>query len=642
MVNAIEAHHYTVHFTEEDAKEINAFSSVLPDTLTLMFKLLDDNTKLFIQNCGGSTAAYLLGRFAHGDAAIHHIINDIATHEQQLNPDKIIAEIVHLPESRIGNILLRPVLRNYEIPYLGKSALPQEQQIALQDLWISVRGDKILLRSKKLNKEIIPRLSSAHNYSFNALPIYEFLCDLQTQYTEKSVLGFHWGALSHNYTFLPRVEYKNIVLAQAKWQFKKKDVEVLINDSAEHYIRNIKEWQKHWNIPNLALLVDGDNKLLINFKNPLSIKMLVNSIKKSSRIVLEEFLFDTENMLIKDENGKSYINECIAILLKNKPEQSPNHLTTIPQKGEHNSNVRRNFAIGSEWLYYKCYCGIKTGDKLLTEVIKPLTEELIAKKYIDIFFFIRYADPEAHIRLRLHLHDLNYLGEVIKIVGEQMLPFLEQGLITKIQTDTYKRELERYGANTIAITESFFHIDSRTTLCLLDAIDGEEGEKIKWQFALRSVDELLVNFNYTLSDKLLLMEQLKEGFIKEHGGQKELRLQLDAKFRTLREQVENILHRNFDTKREISPLLDLLKDKADRMKPIVQTLLELQQTHQLQVPLNNLLASYIHMLLNRIFKARQRTYEMVMYDFLYRYYKSTLAKEKNGEKIIQTIAVGVV
>ena len=44
------------------------------------------------------------------------------------------------------------------------------------------------------------------------------------------------------------------------------------------------------------------------------------------------------------------------------------------------------------------------------------------------------------------------------------------------------------------------------------------------------------------------------------------------------------------------------------------------------------MASYIHMMLNRIFKARQRTYEMLLYDLLYRFYKTTLAKEKSKEK----------
>ena len=64
----------------------------------------------------------------------------------------MFAEIVHLPESRIGNILMRPVLRQYEIPYLCGTTLSEEFQIPLTDLLVGIEGDKVVLRSQKLNK----------------------------------------------------------------------------------------------------------------------------------------------------------------------------------------------------------------------------------------------------------------------------------------------------------------------------------------------------------------------------------------------------------------------------------------------------------------------------------------------------------
>ena len=629
LIKAVKEEQYTVVFTDEDVKDSTQDKKILPDSLPLLFRVISKE-KLYLQSCGGSSAANLLGRFAHGDERIHEIIKDITNHEQELQQDKILAEIVHLPESRTGNILLRPVLRQYEIPYLGKSALREEQQIQVQDLMVSVKNDKIILRSKKLNKEIIPRLSTAHNYTFNALPVYQFLCDLQTQYVEKSSLGFSWGSLTGNYKFLPRAEYKNVILERARWQLKKEDAAVLLKEKNPNILADAQTWREQLRMPARVVLADGDNELLINFEDVLSIHMLVNSIKKRERFVLEEFLFEEDDLFIKDKNEKGYVNECIAILLKDKTAVQHNEHSQRKEETRHQTDtVQRNFSIGSEWLYYKFYAGIKTADKLLTEVIRPLTEDLIDKEHIDKFFFIRYADPENHIRLRFHFTDLSKIATVISAVHQSIQPYLQDGRISKLQTDTYNRELERYGTDTIEIAESLFYIDSVVALNLLDLIDGTEGEIIRWQFAVRSIDDLLNNLNFTSMEKLTLLEGMKTAFFREHGESKELKLQLDAKFRSERKRVEDILDHEMDNSREILPLIELLQWKKEQVQPLAEKIIELKTKKQLQVDLNELTSSYIHMLLNRIFMSRQRTYEMVVYDLLYRYYKSLAGREKN-------------
>ncbi|MBA3706519.1 MAG: lantibiotic dehydratase, partial [Bacteroidetes bacterium] len=466
--------------------------------------------------------------------------------------------------------------------------------------------------------------------------------DLHTQYFQKSGLGFNWGNLSNGYKFLPRAEYKNVVLARAKWQLSKSDFQVLLDEKKSSYITDIGEWRKQWNIPQYVVLADGDNELLVNLEDELSIKMLVSSIKNRDKIVLEEFLFDIDNLIIKDKNGNGYTNEFIGILLKNTipiATASENVVSLKKMEVDLDKSMKRTFSIGSEWIYYKFYSGIKTADKLLAEVIRPLTEELLDKKRVDKFFFIRYADPDTHIRLRFHIKELNELGNVIASVNQAIQPYMNQGLVTKIQTDTYKQELERYGLNSMEIGESIFFIDSVVTLNMLNLIDGEEGEKIRWQFAVRSLDDLLTNFKFNSNEKLILLEHLKDGFIREHGGSKELKLQLDTKFRNIRKQVEDILNQELDATREILPLIELLEWKKEQMEPLVEKIIGLKNSNELQIPLNDLLASYIHMMLNRIFKSRQRTYELVVYDLLYKYYKSLAGREKSKKKstTIETI-----
>ncbi len=619
---------YEVEFTDSDLSQIDNSTTALPDSISIIFEMYEKD-KVYMHSFGGSSATCLLGRFGHGDSSIRDIINDVAAHEQKLEKERVLAEIIHLPESRIGNILLRPAIREYEIPYLAKSDLPQEQQLPLHDLMVSVRRNRVILRSKKLNKEIVPRLGTAHNFMYNALPVYQFLCELQYQYQDKGGVVFDWGQLVGNYKFLPRARYKNVIFERAKWMFLKADVEVLLDQKNADYEGAVAEWQKKWHVPQFVVLDDGENPLLINFNDPLSVKALVAIIRKKERITFSEYLFNRDNMLVKDQNGESYTNEFIAVLLKNEKAEKKLPAIRLRQDGPSvNPLIQRRFPTGSEWLYYKLYCGFKTADNLLGKVIKPLTEEVIKKGLCDKFFFIRYSDPEHHIRLRFHVSQPERFGQLMMEIGQIINPYLELGMINKIQTDTYNRELERYGENTMELAESLFYIDSMVTLRLLDATEGEAGERLRWQFALRSIDELLDSFNYSPDRKLILLERLKEGFIEEHGAGKRLKLQLDTKFRAMRKHVDNALNRDNDTTRDFNALTELLVWKRNEVADIASKILDINASNSLQVSLDDLLSSYIHMMLNRIFKARQRTYEMVLYDLLYKHYKSTAGREK--------------
>ncbi|MFK7749084.1 MAG: lantibiotic dehydratase C-terminal domain-containing protein, partial [Kordia sp.] len=57
-----------------------------------------------------------------------------------------------------------------------------------------------------------------------------------------------------------------------------------------------------------------------------------------------------------------------------------------------------------------------------------------------------------------------------------------------------------------------------------------------------------------------------------------------------------------------------------------------KEDETLMMPINDLMGSYMHMLMNRLFKSKNRIHEMVCYDFLYRYYKSMIARKKHMNK----------
>lgn len=291
-------------------------------------------------------------------------------------------------------------------------------------------------------------------------------------------------------------------------------------------------------------------------------------------------------------------------------------------------NIKRTFIIGDEWIYYKFYCGPKTGDLVLTEIIKPVVEDLLSKNFIDKWFFIRYSDPDLHLRVRFHYTNPVNIFHIINSLKKRSKTFIDQNLIWKIQIDTYKREIERYGLDIIELSEELFYHESMLIVNMLSMIEGDDGEIIRWLFSLRSIDNLLDDFLYTEEEKIKLMEVLKTNFGLEFGMRKELKHQLDRKFRKERETINNIMEKRKDESREILQLIKLLDKKSENIKSIIKEILNLKNIDGLQGSLNDLMASYIHMLMNRLFKSKQRMHEMVIYDFLFRYYKSMRARKE--------------
>ena len=280
--------------------------------------------------------------------------------------------------------------------------------------------------------------------------------------------------------------------------------------------------------------------------------------------------------------------------------------------------MKRPFITGEEWIYYKIYCGNRTSDVLLTEIIKPLTESLIEKEIIDKWFFIRYADPENHIRVRFHCSDVSRLGEVIQVFKENVRFYIESNLVWKIQTDTYHREFERYGINNIINSEELFFYDSASCVRALILIDDDE---VLFFYVIRNIDSLFSLFQVSIEEKIIISKKNRDRFKKEFNADKNLSKQLNKKYQGLRMKFEQFMLPNLNS--VYKPLVDILNFKERKMKPTVKRIMNKENVD------DKLLSSYIHMMVNRFFRDKQRLHELVCYDFLYRYYNSVNAKKRS-------------
>lgn len=290
-----ETPHIIIDESDFESKKLEDLS----DTFTLSAKLVNSSeTKniLVLEGVYASSAASIIGRFCHGNQEIKSFAKKIVNKEELINKDKLVAEIVHLPEDRIGNISYRPLLRKFEIPYVSRSSIELENQININDILLSVRGDNLILTSKNTGKQISPKLSTAHNYSSSNLSIYRFLCDMQF-FKKQKHLTFPWGSHQNILKYFPRVYYKKVIISLAKWKLNSKDILKFKKNTIDSKNLDIlSSWRINLKIPNFVNLVDGDNKLLINFSNVDSINTFFHEISKKDFFILEEFIFDEKRI----------------------------------------------------------------------------------------------------------------------------------------------------------------------------------------------------------------------------------------------------------------------------------------------------------------------------------------------------------
>ncbi|WP_300489386.1 lantibiotic dehydratase [Flavobacterium sp.] len=647
LVQATQIGASSISLTDEEINQFDEKERLYPDSFSVFFNLFHENNdeKIALTSVAGPSANGLIGRFGHLNENIMSLCDEISEREKALHPDKIIAEIIHLPQARTGNILYRGFQRDYEIPYLGSSSLDLEHQIAVEDLYISVKNNRIILRSKRLGKEIIPRLGNAHNYSANALPIYHFLCDLQNQ--DSSGIGFTWGELQNDFSFLPRLSYNDILLSRATWNLSEKDIKFLTSLKEDTIIDTVRAFQSERKIPNIVAFVQGDNEVVVNFTNDLSCKVFTLMLKGERFIQLKEFLFQ------EDTVTENYCNEFIVSAFKNaevKKETNNKHTEIVSaykakslQEGTplDNSTVTPSFSIGEEWLYYKFYCGERAGEELLNRAINPIVAELESKNLIQKWFFIRYQDASGHhLRFRVLLNDKHHFTECINIIKEHIQPFEKNNIIWKTQTDTYLRELQRYGHLAIAETESLFHHDSECTLRFADMIEGDQGEKIRWKFCLLSMHFLLEDLGFSLKDRIEMLKVAKTSFGNEfnRSGAGDLNKQINEMFTKNERDIELFMDESL-TDEMYAPIWDVLKERSVKNNAVAKRLQELAQTQQLPTSFGSIALSYLHMICNRVFIAKQRVHEMVVYDYLYRYYSKQLytSKAKTESKQVEIL-----
>ncbi len=619
--------------------ELELFSfdmNKIPPTLNAFVHIVPEKSGkplVHFKDWGSDTALTLLGRFSVLNNDMMETTRKIADFEDAYFRKQHfkVAEITHLADPRVGNITTRSKLRDNEIAYITKSNTQEPGIIRVDQLYVRLENKVFYLYNEK-NERIIPVLSNAHNTNKHILPLYKFLYDLQNEHMEGvRYMSLNLGPINRIFEHVPRIRYENFIFRVASWTIYQREFNDIWDLNPESRVQKVKEILKEKHIPESFFVSAGDNKLFIDLENcpQPSVMLLADMLSKNMTLIVEENIYaGADKQLICNENG-SYFHEIIIPfknqhLMETKGEFLHLDATVFPK-------AERDFPPGSEWMYIKIYTGVANADKLIKDQLPVMLMRMKQAGLISTWFFLRFTDPDFHIRLRLRLTDVSRYGELFQLFYDAMGRFMDNDFISRITMDTYKREIERYGGpHLIEKAEQIFCLDSEVSLKILQLLQQDKHVSLHWLPALLIFDVYMEAFSLTLEQKHAFVLGNRDYFAVEFKANKAQRRKMGTKYREHFNLIEDVLkHRQFPFENS-TEIVTVIESFRLKLQDIVST------SYGNGTKATGPLRSFMHMFLLRFLLAKNRVHEYTLYSLLELYFKSIIAKRVNiSDAVIQ-------
>jgi thiopeptide-type bacteriocin biosynthesis protein len=556
-------------------------------------------------NLGAPAAGRNLGRFADliGDEATA-ALQAIGQAEISQYPNCILAELVYLPwRFRSANVAVRPHSRPYEIAFGTTPGRPTERVIPVNELVVGVKDNRFYLRWPEQDSNVI--VCSGHMLNNMQAPdICRFIDDLGRD-GGAQFNSFDWGSAA-GLPVLPRMQVGRIVLCPAQWRIDSRARSELTTDSRASFRTALLAWRSQWQVPRYVYMSFGDNRLLLDLDSESQAEQLrieVRQLAENAQLLLQEALPAPEHAWVAGPEGR-FITELMVPLVR-QIDQSPTD-TGLPAPRLHTTHAvaDRLRPPGSDWLFIKLYCPRDLHDDLLTGPIAELSQDVLAMGVADDWFFLRYADPDPHLRIRFRGHSARLIKELVPYICEWASGLIADGLSARLCFDTYERELERYGgvAGTEA-AEAIFGADSRAVIEILRlSRDGLLGMDMASLAAL-SIDDLLAGLGFSEAER-----------VKWYRDRVSSRTIAGHEYRRRKQTLRDLLSDAEQIRSQPGgdALTRVLADRRNELGKIARRLDLLAASGELSQQKSMLFRSYVHLHCNRLLAGDSPTEEQVL------------------------------
>ncbi|WP_237725581.1 lantibiotic dehydratase [Streptomyces sp. W007] len=319
--------------------------------------------------------------------------------------------------------------------------------LGLDDLGVVADAARFYLVSLSTGQIIEPTVMNAVELSSSTHPLTRFVCELPRSHTAV-LMPFFWGAASQ-LPFLPEVRVGRTVLSAALWRLRHRDF-----GDGDDWNERFINWRCTYGLPRTVYLGASDQRLRLDLDEPVHQELLRAELKRHGKAVLHE---------APEESAFGWLDRAHEVAMTFAADQERRPAPTI------RSSTARDVGRmpgSSHWVYVKLYGSTARVPEVLTGHLPRLLRDGWGTP--PSAWFIRYADPDPHIRLRLHLPGPGAFGSAAQAVAQWAAELRREGLLHRVQWDTDHPETGRYGTGrALEAAESYFVADSAAAVAQL-------------------------------------------------------------------------------------------------------------------------------------------------------------------------------
>ncbi|MFE2278096.1 lantibiotic dehydratase [Streptomyces sp. NPDC059454] len=550
-------------------------------------------------NVGAGAAGRNLGRFAGMLTGAVPALGDIADAEQAVETGRVLAELVYLPEkTRSANVVVRPAIRDYEVGIRTSAEDGPARYIPLEQLAVRVTNGRFALIWDDGTGELREvTVCSGHMLNHSRAPaVCQFLADVSRDGTAQ-LIGFDWGP-ARDFPYLPRVTSGPVILHPAQWRIDHAAAHEMAGQP-DRFPAVFDDWRRQWRVPRHTYLTSSDtaadHRLLIDVtahSHANEIRRALSRLRPGGSVVLQEAVPGLDDAWVSGPDGRHTVELVVSMTRNASAPRSVPFRTA----GARVTRADRLRPPGSDWTFVKLYGDRQEEESLLVGGIRELIRSL--DRHSDRRVFLRYADPEPHLRLRLRGNP----SVLVPAVSDWAGALLADGHLSRFTFDVYDREIERYGGLIgMDVTEQLYSADSSAVLDLLSLDHAGRSQPDRTGLALLTIDDLLTGLGLSEVERLRFYH--RETPQRRPAG---------AEYRIRKAEFCDLL-------RGPPPRLigDILTRRRPHLADAAHRLAGPDRCRQLGKTLSELCHSYVHLHCNRLLGA-DRAAEDTALELLYR------------------------